>query len=99
MPPSIIFLLQGCQQGPSVQVTIIAQESASVVHSVCPGHLVEAPGTASTALPRCKGENVTMGRGKAPVRRTSTALMDGVKVFFFLRSRPIYPNVGRQLVL
>ena len=77
----VLCLVQGCQQGPSVQVII--QQSASVAQSVCPGHLVEAPGTASTALPRWKGENVTMGRGKAPVRRTSTALMDGVKVYFF----------------
>ena len=88
----MIYLLQASQQGPSVQVTIIAQQSASVAQSVSPGHLVEAPGTASTALPRWKGENVTMGRGKAPVRRTSTALMDGVKVYFLLRSRPIYPK-------
>ena len=42
--------VQASQQGPSVQVKI-AQESASVAQSVSPGHLVEAPGTACTALP------------------------------------------------
>ena len=49
-----IFLIEFCllkasQQGPSVQVTV-TQQSASVAQSVSPGHLVEAPYTASTAL-------------------------------------------------
>ena len=43
------WLLQASQQGPSVQVTV--HMSASVAQSVSPGHLGEAPGTASTALP------------------------------------------------
>ena len=41
--------MQASQQGPSVQLKI-AQQSASVAQSVSPGHLVEAPYTASTAL-------------------------------------------------
>ena len=47
---TICNLLQASQQGPSVQV-MLTQQSASVAQSVSPGHLVEAPGTASTALP------------------------------------------------
>ena len=45
-----LCLMQASQQGPSVQV-IVTQQSASVAQSVSPGHLVEAPYTASTALP------------------------------------------------
>ena len=76
---SVFCLVQASQQGPSVQV-IIAQQSASVAQSVSPGHLGEAPGTASTALHRWKGENVTMGESSNFVRRVLTVLMDGVKV-------------------
>ena len=72
-------LLQASLQGPSVQMTI-TQQSVSVAQSVSPGHLVEAPGTASTALHRWKGENVTLGESSNFVRRVLTVLMDGVKV-------------------
>ena len=65
-------------------MTIIAQQSASVAQSVSPGHLVEAPGTASTALHRWKGENVTMGKTSNSVRRVLSVLMDGVKVHYTL---------------
>ena len=61
-------------------MTIIAQQSASVAQSVSPGHLVEAPGTASTALHRWKGENVTMEESSNSVRRVLPVLMAGVKV-------------------
>ena len=72
-------MLQARQQGPSVQM-MVTQQSASVALSVSPGHLGEAPGTASTALHRWKGENVTMGKTSNSVRRVLSVLMDGVKV-------------------
>ena len=40
---SVLCLVQASQQGPSVP-GIIAQKNVSVAQSVCPGHLVEAPG-------------------------------------------------------
>ena len=68
-------LMQACQQGPSVQVTI-AQQSASVAQSVSPGRMRAC--TVSPPSPRPISSHATIQRGHSHVTQASCVRRDSV---------------------
>ena len=69
-------MMQASQQGPSVLVAV--QQSASVAQSVSPGHLVEAPCTASTPSLWHTWSLVTTLRGGSCVTQASCVIKGSV---------------------